>query len=175
MRRLLTSALCATALALSTTPATAQDTAYITDELDLPPADVEAVRQVVLRLNHALDAADYQLYASFFAPEAEFVSGFGTSTGPDGIAQAMEQSSAFTQGRRHVSANLVINGAGDRAVVSSYQIVFEREESVSYVGSAFNVDTLERRDGDWLIVRHESMLDPATAAMVEEMMESQGN
>ncbi|WP_161793806.1 nuclear transport factor 2 family protein [Jannaschia aquimarina] len=164
------------------TPALAQvqvpegvDPAYMTAELNLPPEDVEAVRQVVLRLNHALDAADYDLYGSFFAPEAEFVTGFGTSTGPEGIAEAMRQSSGFTQGKRHVSANLVISGEGDRAVVTSYQVVFERVEGLTYAGSAFNVDTLERRDGEWLVVRHDSTLDPATAAMVQEMMGGSGN
>ncbi len=174
-------ALCLATFAMTgPSPAEAQtpegvDPAYMTAELNLPPEDIEAVRQVVLRLNHALDATDYDLYGSFFAPEAEFVTGFGTSTGPEGIAEAMRQSSGFTQGKRHVSANLVISGEGDRAVVTSYQVVFERVEGLTYAGSAFNVDTLERRDGEWLVVRHDSVLDPATAAMVEEMMSGSGN
>ena len=175
--RLATLVLAAT---LSAGPVLAQESAdpgtdYITSELALPPEDVEAVRQVILRLNHAIDVADYALYGSFFAPEAEFVSGFGTTTGPDGIAEAMEQSSAFTMGKRHVSANLVISGEGDRAVVTSYQVVFEREEGLRYTGSAVNVDTLEKRDGEWLIVRHDSTLDPATQAAVQEMMGGSGN
>ncbi len=174
-------ALCLAAFAMAApSPVEAQeggeiDTGYLTAELNLPPEDVEAVRQVVLRLNHALDAQDFELYGSFFAPEAEFVTGFGTSTGPEGIAEAMAQSSGFTSGKRHVSANLVISGEGDRAVVTSYQVVFERVEGLTYAGSAFNIDTLERRDGEWLVVRHDSTLDPATAAVVEEMMGASGN
>ena len=151
------------------------DPAYITAELNLSPEDVQAVEQIVLRLNHALDAADYELYGSFFAEGAEFVTGFGSSTGPDGIAEAMEASSASTMGKRHVSANMVVSGEGDRAVVTSYQIVFERAEGISYAGSAFNVDTLERQDGEWLVVRHESFLDPATLEAVEAAMGASGD
>lgn len=164
-------------LATSAVPALAQDgsntdTSYITADLNLPPEDVDAIRQVIVRLNHALDAEDYQLYGSYFAPEAEFVSGFGTSTGPEGITEAMAQSSAFIQGKRHVAANLVISGEGDRAVVTSYQVVFEREEGLTFAGSAVNVDTLEKRDGEWLVVRHDSVLDPATRAAIQAAMGS---
>ena len=177
MHRFATASLIAAALAA---PALAQtpegvDPAYIAAELDLPPEDVLAVQQIVLRLNHALDAADYELYGSFFAEDGAFVSGFGNGTGPAGVAAAMTASSQFTQGKRHVSANMVVSGAGDHAVVTSYQIVFERVEDISYAGSAFNVDTFERRDGEWVIVLHESTLDPSTLAAVEAAMGRSGN
>jgi DNA-binding GntR family transcriptional regulator len=38
------------------------DTAYITAENNLAASDEQAIRQIVARLNHALDAADYPLY-----------------------------------------------------------------------------------------------------------------
>jgi hypothetical protein len=44
------------------------DNAYITAENNLAVSDEQAIRQVIARLNHSLDAADYPLYASFFSP-----------------------------------------------------------------------------------------------------------
>jgi hypothetical protein len=38
------------------------------------------------------------------------------------------------------------------------------------VGSALNVDTLKKVDGRWLVARHESTLDPATAAYIQSLM-----
>jgi hypothetical protein len=42
------------------------DTAYITAENNLAASDEQAIRQIVARLNHALDAADYPLYLREF-------------------------------------------------------------------------------------------------------------
>lgn len=151
------------------------DTDYIKAENALPPGDVIAVQQVVFKLNHALDAADYELYGSFFAEDGVFVSGFGNATGPDGVAAAMEASSAFTVNKRHAATNLIVSGEGDRAVVTSYLIVFERTDSISYVGSAVNTDTMEKRDGRWLVVEHDSVLDPATAEATRAAMEGSSN
>jgi ketosteroid isomerase-like protein len=49
------------------------DTAYITAENNVAVADEQAIRQIVARLNHALDAADYPLYASFFSQDAVLI------------------------------------------------------------------------------------------------------
>lgn len=145
----------AIALTASTTLITAtptvtrgQDTkAYITAENQLAVADELAIRQVIARLNHALDAADYPLYASFFAKDAVFTSDFGNANGPEEIARALDASRPLITNKRHVAANLVISGAGDQAKVTSYLVVFERAASLTYVGSAINIDTLEKRNG----------------------------
>ena len=52
-------------------------------------------------------------------------------------------------------------------------IVFERETSVSYVGSAINIDTFAKRDGEWELIRHVSVLDPSSAAAMQAMMGAQ--
>jgi DNA-binding GntR family transcriptional regulator len=59
------------------------DTTYITAENNLAVQDEQAIRQIVARLNHALDAADYPLYASFFSQDAVFNSAFGQATGQE--------------------------------------------------------------------------------------------
>jgi ketosteroid isomerase-like protein len=146
------------------------DTAYITAENNLAASDEQAIRQIVACLNHALDAADYPLYASFFSQDAVFNSAFGRATGQDQIAAALEQSRPFITNKRHAAVNLVISGAGDEAIVTSYLIVFERAASLAYVGSAINIDTMRRQDNKWVVIRHDSELDPATLAAMQVAM-----
>jgi uncharacterized protein (TIGR02246 family) len=172
MRRLAVILLISAMLIASTSIAKESDLSYIKAEHKLTPEDDAAIRQVIARLNHALDAADYALYASFFAKEGVFASGFGDAVGPKQVEEALAKVADFITNKRHVAANLVISGEGNEAIVTSYLIVFERQSSLAYVGSAMNVDTLQRRDGKWLVVRHESTLDPATAAYIQSLMQA---
>jgi ketosteroid isomerase-like protein len=146
------------------------DTAYITAENNLAVSDEQVIRQVIARLNHALDAADYPLYASFFSQDAVFNSAFGRATGPTQIAAALEQSRPFITNKRHSAVNLLISGAGDEAVVTSYLIVFERSASLAYVGSAINIDTMRRQGNKWIVIQHDSELDPVTFAAMQIAM-----
>ena len=79
------------------------DNAYITAENNLDVRDEQAIRQIIARLNHSLDAADYPLYASFFSQDAVFNSAFGRATGQDEIAAALEQSRPFIINKRHAA------------------------------------------------------------------------
>ena len=153
------------------TAALAQDTSYISAEHRLSAQDEMAIRQVISRLNHALDAADYDIYGSFFAKDGVFVSGFGDAVGPKAVATALVQVAPLIANKRHVAANLVISGHRKRAVVTSYLVVFERASGLHFVGSAVNVDTLERRGGAWKVVRHDSTLDPATQKAINAVMD----
>ncbi len=174
MKTLLKSATVALGVALtSTAPLMAQDNSYITAPNDLGAEDTLAVQGVVARLNHALDAADYTLYGSFFAADGVFESGFGNAVGPEAVAAAMTQVAPFITNKRHVAANYVVSGSGDDAVVTTYLVVFERETGLEYVGSAVNIDTMRRIDGAWKVVRHASTLDPATQRYIAEQMEQQ--
>jgi ketosteroid isomerase-like protein len=148
------------------------DNAYITAENNLAVTDEQAIRQVIARLNHALDAADYPLYASFFSTDAAFNTAFGQATGQDEIAAALEQSRPFITNKRHAAVNLLISGVGDEAVVTSYLIVFERTASLAYVGSAINVDTMRRQGDNWIVTRHDSELDPATLVAMQIAMKT---
>lgn len=166
---------CALVIAALATAAPAQDDlGYISQPYDVAVEDDLAARQVIARLNHALDAADYALYASFFSDAAAFISDLGSATGPEEIAAALEASRPFITNRRHIAANTVINSDGDRLVVTTYLVVYERAASLDYVGSAVNIDTLEKRDGVWKVVRHDSTLDPATMAFIEELIQDGG-
>lgn len=156
------------------TTAVADDHRYISADYNLSAEDDLAIRQVINRLNHALDAADYELYGSFFAEDGVFVSDFGDAVGPEAVAAALTQVSPFITNKRHVAANLVISGDETQAIVTSYLVVFEREAGLEFVGSAINFDTLERRDGVWKITRHDSTLDPATQRAISAQMAPAG-
>jgi len=119
MFKIILTSLGGVALGLST-PISAQssDTAYLSEQNNLSAEDDLALRQVIARLNHALDAEDYALYGSFFADDGVFVSDFGDAVGPQQVAAALDQVRPFIRNRRHVAGNLVISGEGDRAVVS---------------------------------------------------------
>lgn len=151
----------------------AEGNTYITAENTISAEDDAELRQVIARLNHALDAADYTMYGSFFAEDGVFVSDFGNAIGPEAIATALEQVAPFIINKRHIAANLVISGSGDDAVVTSYLIVFEREKNLSFVGSAVNVDIMKRRNRVWQVARHSSTLDPATAKAIQSQMQHQ--
>ena len=141
-------------------------------DYQLKVEDDLAVRQVIARLNHALDAADYKSYGELFAPDGVFVSGFGNAVGPKAVAAALGQVAPFITNKRHLAGNLVISGDGHQIVVTSYLIVFERQTEMKYVGSAVNVDTLEKVDGRWRVARHDSTLDPATLAYIQSLMKT---
>lgn len=146
---------------------------YYGHAYNVSPADDLAARQVISRLNHALDAEDYSAYGSFFADDGVFESDFGDAIGPEQVAAALQQVQPFISNRRHVAANHVINRKGKQLVATTYLIVYERVAALQYVGSALNTDTLEMRDGEWKVVRHASTLDPATQAFIQSLM-SQG-
>ena len=148
----------------------AAETAYISNPYEVSVENDLAARQIIARLDHALDEGDYKLYGSFFATDGVFASGFGDATGPKEVAAALEKVSPFITNKRHTASNLVINQSGKEIIVTSYLTVFERKSELKYVGSAVNVDTLGFRDGELKVVRHDSTLDPATAAYIQSIM-----
>jgi uncharacterized protein (TIGR02246 family) len=152
--------------------AAAETVPYYSADYKLKAEDDLAARQVIARLNHALDAADYAAYGKMFASDGVFVSGFGNATGPDEVAAALGKVAPFITNKRHVAGNLIMSGDDNQIVVTSYLIVFEREAELKYVGSALNIDTLKKVDGVWLVARHESTLDPATSAYIQTLMQA---
>jgi hypothetical protein len=148
----------------------AQGKPYYSSAYQLKAEDDLAARQVIARLNHALDAADYKAYAELFASDGIFASGFGNAVGPKEVAAALGKVAPFITNKRHVAGNLVMHGNQKQIVVTSYLVVFERQAEMKYVGSAMNVDTLKKVNGRWLVARHESTLDPATLTYIQSLV-----
>jgi steroid Delta-isomerase len=171
MKKFLIASIVALSVSVSfTSLALAESVPYYSANYQLKAEDDLAARQVIVRLNHALDAADYKAYGNLFSNDGVFVSGFGDAVGPKQVEAALEKVAPFITNKRHVAGNLVINGDAKQMVVTSYLIVFERKEEMKYVGSAVNVDTLKKVNGRWLVARHESTLDPATQAYIQSLM-----
>jgi ketosteroid isomerase-like protein len=137
-------------------------TDYLLQESRVSAQDDAALKQIIARLNHAIDHGDYQIYSAYFADEGIFSTAFGQAKGPEQVVAALEQSRPYISGKRHVASNIVISGGEKRVKVTSYLTVYEATTSLAYLGSAVNVDTLEKRNGTWKIVHHTTFMDPAT-------------
>lgn len=142
------------------TPVAAQ---YVTAPSTLSAEDEVRIAAIIARMNHAVDLADYPLYASFYSADGVIDSGFGPPVeGREAIVGSLVQSAPFITGKRHAATNIVIHGAGDTAVAVYYLLVFERVEDLTIAGTAVITDTFTRSPEGWQVVRHETRMDPAT-------------
>jgi uncharacterized protein (TIGR02246 family) len=130
-----------------------------------------AITDIIGRMNHAIDANDYETYAAFYADDGYIDSGFGPlSRGRAEIVASLEQSAPFITNKRHVASNIVINGAGDRYTAVYYLTVFERVAGLTLAGTALITDTFVRRNGRWAVASHQTRMDPATLNAMQSAM-----
>ena len=147
------------------------DAGYISETNAIAAADQLAILDVIARMNHAIDVNDYPLYASFYTADGTIDSGFGPpSVGATAIVASLQQSAPFITNKRHVVGNPVISGSGDRAKVTYYLTVFERQSGLTLAGTAVITDTLRRVDGRWRVSSHTTRMDPATLAAMQAAM-----
>lgn len=124
-------------------------------------ADRLTIHELIARLDHAVDAQAWDDYLSHFDPEATMDPGFAPPvSGREAIRAFLVQTEGGTRGKRHVASNVVVDGSGSEAVATSYLVVIEREDIPRVVATARIVDTLVRRDGRWLVARHQVSVDP---------------
>ena len=145
-----------------------QSSEYLSEQHALSTASDMQLRQIIARLNHSIDLGDYKSYASFFADDGVFDTAFGKAVGPEQVEAALEQSRPYISGKRHVASTMVISGDDKKAKVTSYLTVYEATTSLAYLGSAVNTDDFEYRDGEWVITRHSTYMDPATIAAMQK-------
>ena len=127
------------------------------------PAIHAAISDVIARMNHAIDANDYETYAAFYAEDGYIDSGFGSlSRGRSAIVASLNQSAPFITNKRHVASTIVVNRDGDRYTAVYYLTVFERSSGLTLAGTALITDTFVRRGGRWEVVSHQTRMDPAT-------------
>lgn len=130
----------------------------------IPVEDRLAIEEIVARMNHLIDAEDYDAYLEIYAENAVFDSGFAEpTTGRAPIRAFLDANNAsgFIVGKRHAVTNLILDREGDRIVATYYLTVLEREETPGVVATAVIRDEFEERDGAWLVVRHVTRVDPA--------------
>lgn len=127
--------------------------------LDL--ADRLAIHETLARLDHAVDAGDWNAYLAHYADDATLDPGFAPPvSGRDAIRAFLVATEGNTRGKRHVASNVFVDGSTTNAVATSYLVVIEREDIPKIIATAVIVDTFARRDGQWKVVHHKVAIDP---------------
>ena len=129
--------------------------------------DRDAIRQLLLEYGHMLDTHDLAGYANLFAPDGEWIGGFGRARGPKAILALMRK---YVGTRApdphkvmgfHIMTNIIIHVHGDHATALSKLIFMYRSKDnkpVPVMGGHYD-DTLVRLHGHWLFQRRVVMMD----------------
>lgn len=119
------------------------------------------LHELIARLDHAVDAQDWDSYLALFAEEALMDPGFAPPvSGHPAIRGFLKASEGGTQGKRHVASNVVIDGDDTEAIARSYLTVIERNDIPKIVATARIEDHFIKRQGSWLVVKHLVQVDP---------------
>ena len=163
--------LCAAPAALAQTPPTDAQRAYLPANATVPPATQTVIIDLISRMNQAIDANDYETYATFYAEDGVIDSGFGAATqGRAAIIASLQQSAPFITHTRHAASNIVLNGTADRVTAVYYLTVFERASGLTLAGTALITDTFVKQSGRWQVTRHVTRMDPATLQAMQAAM-----
>jgi uncharacterized protein (TIGR02246 family) len=119
----------------------------------------DAIREVMARYCHALDACRFDDVARLFAEDGEWTTDYGGARGRAEIA-ALLRGVVPVKGegpqRKHYITNIIItlDGATARAV-SDYLVIRESETGlIPVMGGAYK-DVFVKRDGEWQFLRKE--------------------
>lgn len=127
--------------------------------------DKDAIREVMARYCHAMDAGRFDGVAALFMPQGEWTTDYGAAIGPAEIE-------AFLTGlvprkgegpqRKHYITNIVIRIDGDSAeAVSDYLVIRESETGLIPVMGGTYKDRFQRFAGTWFFRRKELVHDIA--------------
>lgn len=124
-------------------------------------ADQLAIHDILARIDHAVDARDWDTYVQHFSERGSLDSGFaGMVEGRAAIRDWLIANEANTSGKRHVATNVILDAEGERVVARSYLTVIEREDIPRVVATATIRDVLAREGDGWKIQLHEVRVDP---------------
>jgi ketosteroid isomerase-like protein len=154
-------ALLASALLSAATPALAQD-APLSLEQRVARIEAEAeIRKVLVQYGAYIDGKDFAAYAGLFAPDGEWIGGFGRFTGPAAIEKMLvdnlgaPEPGFVNKANFHMMTNPIITVSGDLAEVTSKYMFWVRspeDRPVPTLAGRY-VDQFVRRDGQWKILR----------------------
>lgn len=157
--------------AIAQTPPADSQRAYLPANATVPPATQTVIIDLIARMNQAIDANDYETYATFYSEDGVIDSGFGPATqGRAAIVASLQQSAPFITNKRHVAANIVLNGTANRVTATYYLTVFERASGLTLAGTALITDTFVKQSGRWQVERHITRMDPATLQAMQAAM-----
>ena len=125
----------------------------------------DAIREVMARYCHALDAGRFSEVASLFAEAGEWTTDYGSAVGRAAI-EALLTRNVPRKGegpqRKHYIANIIIQIENDIATtVSDYLIIRESENGLIPVMGGTYKDRFQKRDGEWQFLRKELIHDIA--------------
>lgn len=121
--------------------------------------DKDAIREVMARYCHAIDACRFADVAGLFAEDGEWITNYGRAKGR-GEIEALITSVVPKPGegpqRKHYITNILIELDGDRAkTASDYLVVRESENGLLPVMGGRYHDAFVKRDGKWMFARKE--------------------
>lgn len=118
--------------------------------------------EIEARFDWFIDTGDIDAWVAHFAHDGVFEASYGTARGSRELRALMEKlESGFSKGKRHVSANHVIDGEADAPRVSGYLVVFEREDGARVVATGTYVNTYGRIGGAWKVTHRKLDIDPS--------------
>lgn len=125
----------------------------------------DAIREVMARYCHALDAGRFDEVAGLFSEDGEWTTDYDSATGREAI-EAMLTRNVPRKGegpqRKHFITNIVIKLDGHTAdAVSDYLIIRESEAGLIPVMGGTYIDRFEKQDGAWRFSRKELVHDIA--------------
>ena len=116
-------------------------------------ADKDAIRELLARYCFLLDGFRLSEFASLFAADGEWTSRNGTAKGPEAIERLLRglvPEPAPGRRRKHFTANIVIELAGDHAtVVSNFLVVRDSETGPAIAVAGTYDDTVVRTNEGW--------------------------
>jgi uncharacterized protein (TIGR02246 family) len=117
----------------------------------------DAIRELMARYCHALDACQFGEVASLFTEDGEWTTTYGSARGRAQI-EALLASVVPKPGegpqRKHYITNVIITLAGDRASArSDYLVVRESERGLMPVMGGTYMDAFAKREGMWQFAR----------------------
>ena len=116
-------------------------------------ADKDAIRELLARYCFLLDGFRLNEFAALFAADGQWISRNGHATGPEAIERLLRglvPEPAPGRRRKHFTANIIIELAGDHAtVVSNFLVVRDSETGPAIAVAGTYDDTVVRTPEGW--------------------------
>jgi uncharacterized protein (TIGR02246 family) len=115
--------------------------------------DVAEINHLYAAYNHAVDAGDGVAFASCFTADGSLDYGSGQpASGADALAAFARGVPSTMPGIRHLAANILLDGSGDRATGAAYFVALISGAQPQILMTGRYRDTLRRDDGAWRFV-----------------------
>jgi ketosteroid isomerase-like protein len=130
--------------------------------------DIEEIRTLLLDYGRLLDSRDLAGYSKLFAKDGEWVGGFGSAKGPEGILAFMQKNMGTGPNRSnsfHILSNFEIEVKGDSATAwSRWTFVLPGADGKPVISQAGRYDDiLVRENGHWKFKRRTASNDIPSA------------